>query len=352
MIRLKDVAQKAEVSISTVSKILNDPVTRRNFSVECVERVQKAAADLGYTANYHARSLQTGKSQAIGMLVGVGFDTASWDHFWAQLVGGVMIKTMQERYQFIAIGAREEQSITETGLQFLREGRIDGLVVPDYIRFIGDLDILRQTESPVVIIGEMETDFPSVRLDERSGIAKAVEHLHELGHRRVLWAGPDQDTPVVLRRKEAFFNALEEKGLQGSELKIPFKKAHRTSHFAASIARARQTFLEYMDKPLEPTAVMCFEESIAFGVATALREKGLEIPADVSLIGFDDIQADAIYPPMTVVSHMLPQMGRRAASLAIELARDPDNEELLNNTTNVAIEAELVIRQSTGPAPS
>ena len=350
MARLKDVAARAGVSVGTASKVLSSARAAQPFSPECVLRVRTAARELGYTPSYLARSLQTGRSYGLGLALG-GLGRSAWEGFWSQMIGGVMGQAHALGYHFVTVGSTVGATAVAQGLSFLRERRIDALVVPAFACGGRVPEELIDTGAPVVLTSfSAETPLPSVDLEEASGIAAAVEHLRGLGHRRLLWVGErDNPHPSCETRRGAFWQSVRDAGLDGRELLMPHTPGAHPRGMHEHIAASRMAVLEHCRDGLDATGIVCYEEGIAFGAYAALAEMGLRVPQDVSVIGFDDIYADVAWPPMTVVSHMLEQIGRTAAELAIRMA---DGGVLEEEPRRTLVPAELVVRSSTGPAPT
>ena len=352
MVRLKDVAARAGVSVGTASKVLSSARAAQPFSLECILRVRTAARDLGYTQNYLARSLQTGRSHAVGLALGnLGFGRLRG--FYSQMVGGIMAQAHRSGYQCVTVGAQYGTSPVAQGLGFLRERRIDALILPGVAcGWRLPEELVGLDTSAVLVNFHAETLLPSVELDEAVGIAAAVSHLRSLGHRRVLYFGPESEAPHASPvRREAFWAAVNAGGLHGQELCLPTEALSRLELPDGVAAGCQALLAHWIRLPRGaqgPTSIVCHDEPLAFGAYAALGELGLRVPQDVSVIGFDDIRAEVAWPPMTVVSHMLEKMGRTAAKLAISMAQGAPQASLPRRTV---VPAELVVRESTGPAP-
>jgi DNA-binding LacI/PurR family transcriptional regulator len=164
---LKDIAEEAGFSIGTVSKVLNARRGADAFSKECVQAIRKAARKLGYRPNYHARSLQGGRSQTIGVLMG-HLDQCSWDHFWAQMIGGIMVRARTMGYHSLTVGEVREADPLDLGLRFLQERRIDALIVPPYVA-VDDPCEFEKLPGPVVRADYTAgSDWPTVALGRRT----------------------------------------------------------------------------------------------------------------------------------------------------------------------------------------
>jgi LacI family transcriptional regulator len=352
MARLVDVAQRAGVSICTVSKILNHEGGVRAYSDECVARVREAAQELGYRRNYHAQALQTGRSDALGMVMpSPSADYILRNGFLAAMIASLDVSTRKAGYHFVLIGPHGQQDVLDAAGQFLDEGRVDGLIVPGMVcpdvRHTG----LESSDSPIVLIDYSDkTSLPVINIDNDAGIRRAVRHVHELGHRRVLWVGPKRKVHrAVAERRSAFWDETTRRGIEAQEQLLEHPRGREEGR-PEEVAAAREAATAALRGDFNPTAIVCYHETMALGVYAAAYEAGLRIPDDISIVGFDDVYAQVVYPPMTVVSHMLAQVSREATLLIADMIGDADAWQAARGR-RIVIEPELVVRGSTGRAP-
>lgn len=311
MASLKDVARQAGVSVSTASKVLNTGSEIERISEDCIARVRAAAKELEYRPNYHAQGMQRGKSMSIGLVIDVMHSRDLVGHpYFAKLISGVQSSASEAGYSLSLISGHNGTPAFDTGREYLGQGRIDGLVLLGVLTRTQQAGLSKLARDPVVIIQpRVPTELPSVDIDTSAGIVLAVEHLAELGHQRVLWLGPRDD------RHQAFAAAAWEQGIQGKSC-IFDRRRDTADTIQATCSTVMQHFEEH-----EPdiTAVVCWNDLIAVGVYEAMRKLGKRIPEDISVVGFDDIQADVLSPPLTSVSHRLFDMGKRAGELLLEI---------------------------------
>lgn len=341
MIRLKDVAEKAGVSVWTVSKVLNPGADTARISDECARGVRAAAETLGYRPNYHARSLQTGRAQALGLVLqGSEGSDVPRDQFWSFMLRGVETRARSLGYDVLIIGPKGTQNEIERGVEYVKEQRVDALVVPGYMSAVAYSDMLENYDVPAVLATSPRPSWRHtvVELDPAPGIAAAVEHLVALGHRKLLWLGPDDEGGR--KRQAAFTRAAKAAGI-ATGLVVFKTTANGTD---AVIAEAQRVFSAQLKEKFSATGVVCYNEAAALGVYAAAAEAGLKIPRDLSVIGFDDIHAAMALPPMTVASHMLEEIGARAAELAVELTQKRGKRR---NPRVERIASKLVVRKST-----
>lgn len=348
MAGLNDVARAAGVSVSTASRALSGGPGAERISRECVKRVRRAAERVGYRANYHARSLQTGRANALGLVMRRTDAASVLDGYMAALLGSVDTQVRTAGRHMVTIGPAGSLSEVENGLRFLDEGRIDGLVVLGGHCSPEEMRRLERCPSPVVIVEpQVATDLPSVVLDDAAGVRKAVEHLAGLGHRELLYAGLGEGRdPSPAARLEGFREAVRRLGLRAHEVSVP--TPDRATTVLGEMDDAHATLADFFAGGAAVTAVVCFHDMIALAACAALREAGLRVPDDVSVIGFDDVFGVICRPPLTCASHMLAQMAHRAVRLLLEMDGDPAAWERMR-AHRETLEPELVVRASTGP---
>jgi DNA-binding LacI/PurR family transcriptional regulator len=340
------------VSVATVSKIVNRANGWELYSEGCIQRVLAAAEELGYRPNYHARSLQTGRADALGLVTISPEGDSGWNDFWSAVIAGADAEALATGRQFVIIGPSGLESGIDRGLGFWQERRIDALIAPSFMQAIHP-KAFAETDAPLVVMGAHRSacDVPCVDLDGAVGIDEAVGHLAKHGHQNLLWFGPDQfGDSTHAGRVRAFETAVSSRGLHGVAIHPSALPDSRTGGTEETIRWARAAFLRAWQDGRRGTAVVCYDERMAFGVYAAAAELGLCIPRDLSVVGFDDIHACMAYPAMTVVSHQLRQIGRRAAQLALEMVDNKERWHELRGHREL-IPARLVVRESTGPAP-
>ena len=346
---LKDVAKTAGVSVCTVSRVLNGNHVAGRISQACVKKVLAAAKRVGYRPNYHARSLQTGLAQTVGLLVDRGAGEADGYGFWSKMVLGVQAEAIERGYDCLVIGkGPRDESPVQAGLRYVRERRIDCMVVPGYSYLAHSSPELHEEGVPAVLLMyRRDTPLPVVGNDAAPGIAEAVKHLAGLGHEHLLWLGPEgrADGEGAYRQK-AFEAAAKKVGVTASaELYAPNENVAEDPISSG----AYEAVTSLLSRKRAFTAIVCYNERAAFGVYAAAHRAGLSIPGDLSAVGFDDLHAHMAYPPMTVVSHMLAEIGRRAAAIAIEMASDAKKRKRYTKHREL-LPSKLVVRASSGQA--
>jgi LacI family transcriptional regulator len=355
MIKLSDVAEAAGVSVTTASMVLNPGKQRCRVRPECAERIKLAAQRLNYVGNYHARAMQLGKAETIGLAIDIGdpgrvnpATVAMGGMYFSLMAAGVETHTHFTGYNLTVIGPGLEERAPDRGLRQILQRRLDGLVVAAVLPSIRTSRLICEQPSVPVVLVEFDgvTKLPVVTYDEEQGIVKAVKHLIDLGHRKLLWLGPATD--AAGRREQHFIRAVWDAGLKGSSCR--FENPEQQPARSNVLGDAAQAALSaHLSQPREFTGIVCYNDAVAVGAYGALMNAGLRIPQDVSVVGFDDFVAEFVFPRLTTVSHVLHEMGLKAAQMAMEMASDPQAIERLRGHREV-IAPELVVRSSTGPA--
>ncbi len=328
-----EVARAAEVSVATVSRALNGKGPVR---AETLQRVRDAVARLGYVPHSAARSLSTRRTMSIGVLL-----PDMHGEFFSELVRGIDLAARTAGYHLLVSGSHSDATETAALLQTLH-GRVDGLVLMTPGLGGAWLQDALPRRLPVVLLNDDGVDgrHDSLRIDNRQGARLAVDYLLGLGHRRVAFiAGPAGNSDAT-DRLGGYREALRASGIAAEpawELGGDFGEesgAHAGAGIAGLVPR--------------PTAVFAANDSMAIGCLAALRERGLRVPADVSLVGFDDIPiARYVTPPLSSVHVPIAELGTRAMERLLQVVERDGERERRHDT----IATTLVVRASCAPPP-
>jgi LacI family transcriptional regulator len=331
---LRDVAAAAGVHPSTASRALN-PGTRGRVNAATAARILEAAQLVGYQPNSLARGLRTSRTFTIGMLI-----PDITNPLFPPIVKGIEDRLSQDGYTLVLANTNYDLE-RETAIATAMVGRqIDGLVVATARRSYPLVHDLLAAGMKVVLVNRTMEHAPvaAVMGDEHVGIGLAVSHLASLGHRDLAYVGGDADASTGLGRYEAFVAKLRAEGLPlDANLVAHADRFHEEPGAAA--------FAELLDRGARFTAVVAANDRLALGCYDVLHERGLRIPEDVSVIGYNDIQfADKFAPPLTTVRIPQYQIGVKAAQLMLEAITDGDAPALTIRMTPT-----LVVRASTAP---
>lgn len=327
---LKQIADAMGVHPSTVSRAL-DPKKRHLVSEDVVQRVTDEARALGYQPNGPAASLRTGRSGLIGVLLP---DIAN--PVFAPILGGIAEVLSEQGFAPVVADAGERSSDQMLFVDNLLRQRVDGLILATVFRDDAMVAHCIERGLPVVLVNrsDMLDRVSSVVSDDFTGMRLAVDHLADLGHRRIAHVAGPLATSTGLLRRDGFMRAMESRGLTGE-----IREAERYSRDAG--ARAASQLLA--DPAI--TAVVAANDLIALGVIDALRQSGRDCPHDVSVVGHNDMPLiDVVSPPLTTVRIEHREMGRGAARLLVRKI-----EESATPVEHVMLAPELVVRKSTTP---
>jgi LacI family transcriptional regulator len=297
---IRDVAEATGLSPAAVSYALRGIQT----SEETQERVRRAAAELGYKVDRIARALASGRTGTVGLLCG------SLEDLWQQLLGvGIGSALLARDHYALLVDAAGDPERELLLARQLRDQRVDGLIVqpldPSDERWSQLAESL-----PVVSIGDALPGAPAageVVFDNRAGVTLALEHLHNLGHRRIGVLTPTQ--PSTPDRPADIYVTAEAERL-GLDVSIISSRP--------AIASATEVAREVLAKADRPTALFCFADSIAYGAYAAARELGLRIPDEVSVSGYDDHPMSALLTPaLTTVDWNIDGIVRAAVRLIL-----------------------------------
>ena len=333
IVTIKDVAEKAEVSVATVSHVINDT---RYVSPELTERVREAMEELGYRPNAVARSLKTDRTLTIGLIVS---DISN--SFFSSLVRGVEDSAMEKNYSLIVCNTDETLKREELYLNVLMEKKVDGLVIAPTGENDERLRRPKRRGIPLVFVDrkldQIESD--AVLSANESGAYLVTKHLISCGHRKIGILLGRKGVNTSQERLTGYERALKEEGIK----RRPELSVRGMSRLEGGY-RATEKLLRLKEGP---SALFSTNLPMAIGALRALKEAGLSVPEDVSLAGFDDAQwASTFEPTLTTVAQDPYRMGSKAVELLVERL---DEEETLE-PREIRIPTELKIRNSTGPA--
>ena len=356
---IRQVAKKSGVSTATVSRVLGEGEARKRCSADVIQRVEAAANELGYRVNYHLRSVSRNRSDTIGYITekqrqADGSAAGTW--YLEQIAEGLQAVAQDAGCAILQVrsGMQDHgpRSALRRGIHFLQERRIDGFVLPGSLSsFHGRLDDPANDKLPVVVVEPAEpTRWCTVGYDEALGIRLILSHLMELGHRELLWLGPEQSWRDQSRpREELFLRAAFAAGARGHSCFYDDPLGLHVEDYTQRVENSLLHHLENCPKPF--TAIVAYNDLVALAACRALARKGLRVPVDVSVTGFDDECSMLAFPPVTTVTHELFEMGVRAGQLILEIVdADADRREELR-THRETFTPRLIVRESTGPAP-
>ena len=322
-VTIRDVARTADVSIATVSRALSTPGL---VAEPTRKRVIAAVRKLGYEPNRAARSLITGRTGLIGVVV-----PDLGNPFFLGLLKGVQTAA-RDLGHLVLLADTAEDAGTEAALIRPIARQVDGLVLLSS-RLAGP--VLRDATGScrAVLVNRVLPGFPAVLLDGKDGMRQMLQHLAALGHRRCGYAGGPRESFADAERRRGLAKAGADNGVRLVDLGA-FPPLHRSGARIADLAVAADV-----------TALIAFNDLMALGVVARLRELGLRVPADLSVTGFDDIPMAALSAPgLTTIAAPLEEAGRNAVELLAQARESQDS----GAPSGRLLPVRLVVRGSTG----
>ncbi len=316
MVTIKDIARKANVSITTVSKVMNN---YSDISEETKKKVQKIIEDNNYRPNANARSLSTNKSYSIGLFFKDHQNSGLRHPFFRDIIYGLEQEFCNFGYDLILFSNKWGDKFKY--LEKCNHRKVDGAILMGMPRTDADLKELLEAKIPSMfidldILGETASYVMSNNV---KGAKLAVKHLYELGHRKIATIMGENMTKPAQDRLEGYKEALK-------EYDIPFRKEWSLEgEFSEKYGfKSMQKLIEQKERP---TAIFCQGDQIAIGAIKAIHKSKYDVPADFSVIGFDDIEISRyIEPQLTTIQQNKFEMGKKAAKQLINIINHPEEK--------------------------
>ncbi|RUT31588.1 LacI family transcriptional regulator [Paenibacillus zeisoli] len=304
---IKDVAKKANVSIATVSRVLNNLT---GYSDKTKQKVLRTIEEMGYQPNMIARGLINKRTRTIGVL----FPNVS-SSFSSALLHGIEEFAYNHNYSVVVCNTDEDGKRTLKCLQVLREKQVDGIVFASELLKDEYYKVLEAIQIPVVLVSS-ETNYPGVpyvKVDDRVAAYEATEYLIHKGHKRIAMIGGTKGDPIAgVPRVEGYMKALKDHGIPCMEEYI----AYGDFGFASGCSAME----ELLKRSLDFTAVFAASDEMAIGVLSVAARRGIRVPDELSVIGYDNVElAEMVVPPLTTVNQPLNEMGSNACEKLIDM---------------------------------
>lgn len=324
---LNDVAKRAKVSPATVSRVLNNTAGVKSSTRQ---RVMKAVGELNYQPNLHARTLASGTNRTLGMIV-----SNLGNQYFFDIFRAVDTAAQREGFEVLVVNTDYSPQHLTASIDLMTGYRVAGLAVIVSEMNIALVEKLSEIKVPVVVSGvEMpDHNLTNIRVNCRRGMERLLEYLQSLGHRRTAFIGHHSQLESIDERRQAFLETAE----------------RRSPHLETvvfidsdSMPGGQQAARDLLASGFNPTAIICVNDVMAVGVLKELRDRGVRVPEDISVTGFDNIGLTEFVSPSLTTVH-IPR--ERIGQLVFEnLMGDRDA------TRDIMIDTDLVLRESTGPA--
>lgn len=334
---MREVARAAGVSVSTVANVLSRPSI---VAPDTRRRVEQAIRGVGYVPNGPARQLRGLPSPIVGSII---LDLAN--PFYAELNRGIEDRLADAGCLLLACSTDQHPGKERRLLGLLQEQAVRGIVISPADPDPTPLLEVSHRGTPVVLIdhARRRLDLCAVSVDHVLGGRLVAEHLTSLGHRRIAYLGGTVDPDPVAGRHQGLRRALAAAGLDTDQALVDIRMALHPPPLADAAVAAVERILAARPRP---TAVVCVNDTAALGLLGGLHAAGVRVPADISVVGYDDLPfAARLAPPLTTVNQPKYQLGRTAAELLLDEARTDHRHR------EVRFQPSLVVRASTAPPP-
>jgi LacI family transcriptional regulator len=326
-VTIHDIAALCGVAASTVSRALSTP---DRVNIRTRTRIEEAAARLNYTPNSQAKALSSGRTGAVGVLV-----PDITNPFYFDLIRGTQLQLKAAGYTQLLVDTEESDDVEASAMEQLRKGA-DGIIVAAS-RLSDELLLAAAATIPIVAVNRDVPGVPAVIIDTPSATSQALDHLISLGHTRVAYVAGPASSQSGERRWTALSEAAEARGVEVYRIG-PFAPTTQSGAAAADAAVHSRV-----------SACIAFNDLIAIGMLQRLRERGIRVPEDISIVGCDDIfGADFCNPPLTTMASPIEQAGRVAVSMLLGRVNPLAGG---GRRSRSVMPTHLKVRGSTGPAP-
>jgi LacI family transcriptional regulator len=328
---IREVAKRAGVSLGTVSNVLNRPEI---VAEETRLRVQSAIEEIGFVRNGSARQLRAGTSKYIGLVM---LDVAN--PFFTEVARGVEDAANEAGYVVILCNSDDSVEKESHYLQVLEEQRARGVLITPVQSDAGYLQRFRKRGIAVVLLDRPSKikDLCSVAVDDVKGGELAASHLLDQGHERIGFVHGPLSIRQCADRRRGVLRAVRATGLEPEQVVVDITTA------AQNAREGEESVERLLHARIQPTAVFCANDLLALGVMRGLMKRGMSIPKDMALVGYDDVEfASVLSTPLTSIRQPKYELGRVAAEMLIDEANHPTSHQ----HQHVVYQPELIVRES------
>ncbi|WP_417803869.1 substrate-binding domain-containing protein [Thalassospira lucentensis] len=335
-------AKHLGLSEGTVSRALNN---YPDIAAKTIDRVRKAADELGYRPSTTARRLARGVVETIGFVLPAR-DGHQIDPFLAEILDGLATELALSDWDLLVAAVPDGHDEVEVMDRLVRSGKVGGFVVARTKRQDPRVDYLRKSDIPFVVQGRTEQcdDYAWLDIDNQKAFVDAMDHLVGLGHRKIAFLGGDPDLNYAWQRREGYLSAAKAHG-------CAIRPGYLHDGIMDEMA-ARAAVAELLKHPDRPTALLCVTDAVAIGAIHALAHAGISVGSEMSVIGFDGLpMGEAIHPGLTTMSQASYQVGREVGRIVVEQAT-ASTAGPASPLSQILWDATLTIRGSANPPAS
>lgn len=341
-VSIKDIAKHLGVSTALVSYVLNNKEKEARVGPEMAERIRATAKEMNYQPNMIARSLQSGKTRTIGLIVA---DISN--PFFSNIARVIEDEASLNNYTVIFGSSDENAEKSDSLINALIKRQVDALIIAPAEHTEEQLKLLRQQKFPFVLIDRYfnTLDANGVRINNFLASYKAVQHLAKQGYKKICMVAYQTRLPHMQDRKQGFFKAME-------ELKLPL---HEFSLMESSYERIQEDVAAIMHRLLDnkkdrPDSFLFATNSLAINGLKEINKRKLSVPEDLGIISFDESDAfDFFYCPLTYINQSTERIGKEAVRILMnQLEEKPGKTNTDSDTTQLVIDAQLIPRESCG----
>lgn len=342
MVTIKDVAKLADVSISTVSRVLNN---KDKVSEDAKKAVLDAVRELNYQPNLLAKSLKTMKSYTVGFVV-----ENITNPYFADIIKAVQEEAYKNGFNVLLCDSRRNDQRVISHLNSLKSKKVDGIIycsgknVSDQVK--KEFLDLKESNMPIVLLGKsnLNLDVSNISTGDENAAYKIVTHLINLGHKNITFIGGIKDYLITSQRVEGYQEAMKKNALEEN------CQIYYGEYGDNIVKRAKEIGLEVLQKENRPSAIFGADDLIALGIELAAKTLEIKIPQDLAVVGFNNLQySQYADPPITSIGFPRYEMGRLAfQNLHRQIEENNNQVDLLN----IVFEGEMFIRASCGTYPN
>ena len=343
-VTLQVIADKAHVSKALVSRVLNN--SDHPVKMEVRERILLASKQLGYIPNLQARNLKSRKSTSIGIII-----PSIANPFYPSIVRGIEDEIVSRNYHMIISSCDRNMDRTNYSIENMLAVNVQGIIsiymdeVPEaLVRLVKRGGIALNVVSNDICVPDMHT----ILVDKVEECELAVQHLLDLGHRKIAMLFDRLDNSIRKKRLEGYRKALSKACIAYNEDYVYIWDKDISADVTESSDKGYYLTKAFLERTPEVTAVVCMNDAMALGALRAIRENGKKVPDDYSLIGFDDLVfADSVYPSLTTVGLEKYLWGQKLAKYYFSLLEHTEEKESCVSEEEVLVRSKLIVRQST-----